>query len=158
MWSISLIKQETKNRDEDAPCALKFMSDAEDNEAQITDSLWSLHENLFLGNLQCLGWYSLWCEFFSLLMEMDTDTVLTDDCFEYCRWSKRGWFRWINDVMFGNSVIVEFRTVCQHCQIPIIDYVSWDVGRETPETHFNKEFFTLFVFSNHVCNGSWLWS
>ena len=71
MWSISLIKQETKNRDEDAPCALKFMSDAEDNEAQITDSLWSLHENLFLGNLNCLQ------------VEMDTNTVFMDDCFEY---------------------------------------------------------------------------
>ena len=59
------------------------MSDAEDNEAQTTDSLWSLHENLFLGNLKCLGWYSLWCEFFTLLVEMDTDTDLMDDCFKY---------------------------------------------------------------------------
>ena len=50
-----LIKQESKNRNEDAPCALNFMSDAEDNEAQTTDSLRSLHENLFLGNLKCLG-------------------------------------------------------------------------------------------------------
>ena len=38
-WFIYLIKQETKNRNEDAPCALNFMSDAEDNEAQTTDSL-----------------------------------------------------------------------------------------------------------------------
>ena len=59
------------------------MSDAEDNEAQTTDSLWLLHENLYLGNLKCLGWYSFWCEFFTLLVEMDTYTFLMDDCFEY---------------------------------------------------------------------------
>ena len=121
------------------------MSDAEDNEAQITDSLWSLHENLFLGNLNCLQ------------VEMETDTVLMDDCFQYVD-DLRGDDLDDSMMFLGNSVMVEFRTVCQHCQILIIDYVSRDVGRETPEAHFNKEFFTLFVFSNHVCNGSWLWS
>ena len=59
------------------------MSDAEDNEAQTTESLRSLHENLFLGNLKCLGWHYLWCEFFTLLVEMDTVTVLMGDCLIY---------------------------------------------------------------------------
>ena len=77
---IYLIKQETKDRNEDASCALNFMSDAEDNEEQTTDSL---HENSFLGHLKCLGWYSFWCEFFTFLVEMDTDKVLIDNCFEY---------------------------------------------------------------------------
>ena len=54
--------------------------------------------------------------------------------------------------MLGNSVRVEFRRVCQYCQILIIDYVSKNVGRETPEAHFNQVFFTLFIFSKYVYN------
>ena len=73
--------------------------------------------------------------------------------FRICGWSERGWFRWFNDVILGHSVMVEFRTVCQHCQILIIDYVSRDVGRETLKAHFNQVFFTLFILSKYVCNG-----
>ena len=58
--------------------------------------------------------------------------------------------------MLGNSVMVEFRTVYQHCQLQIIDHVSRDVGRVIPEAHFKLVFFALFVFSKHGRNGSWL--
>ena len=57
--------------------------------------------------------------------------------------------------MLGNSVMVEFREVCQHCRKQIIDYVSWKVARETSEAHFKQEFFTLFLQSKHaleLCN------
>ena len=66
---------------------------------------------------------------------MDTDTVLMDDCFEYVD-DLRGDGLDDSMMLLRNSVMVEFRTVCQHCQILIIDYVIRDVGRETPEAHF----------------------
>ena len=44
----------------------------------------SLPENQFLGSFRCLVFYSLWCEFFTLLVEMDTATVfLMGDCLKY---------------------------------------------------------------------------
>ena len=115
-------------------------------------SILSMLENQFLGSLKWLLLYSIWYEFFTLLVEMDTATVLS----QICWWSGRRWFRWFIDVMRGNSAMVEFRAVCQHCRKQMIDYVSWDVNRETSEVHFKQEFFTLFVLSKHVCNGSWL--
>ena len=36
--------------------------------------------------------------------------------------------------MLGNSVIVEFRAVYQHCRKQMIDYVSWYVDRETSDS------------------------
>ena len=50
--------------------------------------------------------------------------------------------------MLGNSVMVEFRAVCQHCRKQMIDYVSWNVDRENYEVHSKQEFFTLFVLSD----------
>ena len=57
---------------------------------------------------------------------------------------------------------------CPHCTYPLVYPLSeslnlndlrestqiiWHVGRKTPEAYFNQVFFTLFVFSKHVCNG-----
>ena len=43
----------------------------------------SLLENQFLGSLKWLVLYFLGCEFFTLLVEMDTATVLMGDCLKY---------------------------------------------------------------------------
>ena len=43
----------------------------------------SLLENQFLGSLKWLVLCSLQCKFFTLLVEMDTATVLMSDCLKY---------------------------------------------------------------------------
>ena len=57
--------------------------------------------------------------------------------------------------MLGNSVMVEFRAVCQHCRKQMIDYVSWDVDRETSEAHFKQEFFCLYYQNMHAMGDGW---
>ena len=43
----------------------------------------SLLKNQFLGSHIWLVSYSLWCEFFTLLVEMDTATFMMGDCLKY---------------------------------------------------------------------------
>ena len=43
----------------------------------------SLPKNQFLGGFRCLVFYSLWCEFFTLLVEMDTALFMMGDCLKY---------------------------------------------------------------------------
>ena len=46
--------------------------------------LLSLLENQFLDSLKGLVLYSLRCKFFTLLVEIDTATILMGDCLKYC--------------------------------------------------------------------------
>ena len=80
-FSSYLIKQETSTKNEDAPCAFNFASNAEDNEAHTLFPL--LLKNQFIGSLKRLLLYSIRCEFFTLLVEMDTASVFMGDCLKY---------------------------------------------------------------------------
>ena len=75
------IKQEASTKNEDAPCAFNFASNAEDNEAHTFFSL--LLKNQFISSLERLLLYSIRCEFFALLVEMDTATVFNGYCLKY---------------------------------------------------------------------------
>ena len=82
LWFSSyLIKQEASTKNEDAPHAFNFASNAEDIEAHTL--FLSLLKNQFLGSLKWLVLYSLGCEFFTLSVEMDTATFMMGDCLKY---------------------------------------------------------------------------
>ena len=80
-FSSYLIKQEASTKNEDAPHAFNFASNAEDKEAHTL--FLSLLENQFLDSLKGLVLYSLRCKFFTLLVEIDTATILMGDCLKY---------------------------------------------------------------------------
>ena len=56
--------------------------------------------------------------------------------------------------MLGNSVMAEFMAVCQHCRKQMIDYVSWDVGKETWEVHLKQESSRCLYYQNMCASGA----
>ena len=80
-FSRYLINQEGSTKKEDAQHAFNFAPNAKDYKAHTLFLSWL--ENQFLGSLKWLVLCSLQCKFFTLLVEMDTATVLMGDCLKY---------------------------------------------------------------------------